>query len=417
MKNRFFKKETFNLFFILFAFFVIFIFSSVQKAFSQVPLTYVCCHKIISQDKICQTFSADTGCPSLQWEQVSGLQLSCAELEGANNQAYKQLCHIAGVPSQSTQSEMKYQSGPPIVPQLSVPIPGLNLTSDANTLRVCAECGEAVSEGEKCPEDKCARWTYTIPWLGEYIYSFYKWAVSVIAILAVLIIVYSAFNMVTAAGNASKIQSAESSLWAAIIGLFLILIVHQILAMVDPRLVVLKPIVIGSIEKTPYEFLGYLDDSPMEANSLQCAQESDLSLINDSPNIVFTSTQSVPKLRKETAAKLKLAAQKLFASKNMKLQVNNAFRTMEEQISLCNDGRERNLASCPPKSSGKSCKEVACNDCPHTLGYGVDVACQGKNARENDSCGLTAIMREVGFCQLASEAWHFEYPKMSRTCN
>jgi|GEM_PF-3217575 len=147
----------------------------------------------------------------------------------------------------------KYISSPPKPPILSIIIPGLNLESDPKVLRVCVECSELVEDVSQCPDEKCARWTYKISWLGQYIIYFYKWLVGAIAIFAVLMIVHAGFGMITAAGNAEKIKGARDKIFASIMGIILIMVAHQVLAMINPELVIFKPIIIGGIKRIEFE--------------------------------------------------------------------------------------------------------------------------------------------------------------------
>jgi hypothetical protein len=298
------------------------------------------------------------------------------------------------------------QNTPDIIPNLEVQIPGFNGFS--KDIQICLETGKSL---DQCQENQKG---FSIPWIGEYIIAVYKWAVRAIAILAVIVIMWGGFQWVLARGNSSAITEAKSKISSALMGIVIIVGMNVFLSAINPNLTILKPITLGQVQKISLEAQGYVNDTELAPNSIGCAQEQDLAAINDSPYIVFTSNQSMPELRKETAVKLKLAAQQLYQTKGVKLQVNNAYRTLDQQISLCETAKAKKLSSCPYQ---KPCSEVTCNDCPHTLGYGVDVVCAGKGSSENNTCGLTAIMKQVGFCQLKSESWHFEYPKMSSSCN
>lgn len=175
----------------------------------------------------------------------------------AQQKGYKNIVYGKDLvcPDNCKDSAINFQNKNILVPKLSIPIPGLNLTSETKSIRVCAECQETVAPGQNCPDDKCARWTYEIPWIGEYLFAFYRWAVAAIAVFAVLIITYSGFQMITAAGQAEKISHARDSIFAGIIGLVILLIGHQLLSMIDPRLTILKPIIIGEIKREEWELM------------------------------------------------------------------------------------------------------------------------------------------------------------------
>lgn len=136
------------------------------------------------------------------------------------------------------------------IPVLQIPIPGLIFTTDESVLRTCIKCKDpAIDNPVDCPPGKCANWSYSIPWIGEYIAAFYKWFIGFLAILAVIMIMISGIRWLIAGSSSEKVSSARQGIVAAVSGLLLILIVHQVLAMINPELTILKPIVIGGIER------------------------------------------------------------------------------------------------------------------------------------------------------------------------
>ena len=143
---------------------------------------------------------------------------------------------------------------PFVPPTLQIPIPGLTLTTEESKLKFCTECTDSnVDDPVDCPKEKCKSWAYSIPWIGEYIGAFYKWAVGALAILAVIMIMISGIRWLIAGGSPEKISSAKQSMVAAVSGLVFMLIVHQVLAMINPELTILKPIVIGVIKRVEVE--------------------------------------------------------------------------------------------------------------------------------------------------------------------
>lgn len=85
--------------------------------------------------------------------------------------------------------------------------------------------------------------------LGKYIASFYKWAVTTLAILAVVIIMISGLQWIMAAGNPPAIQKAKAQMTSAIIGLVLVLLCIPILKMINPALVRLSTFKIPGIKR------------------------------------------------------------------------------------------------------------------------------------------------------------------------
>jgi murein DD-endopeptidase MepM/ murein hydrolase activator NlpD len=251
MENKLLNNKKLTIFFVLF-FIIAFFITQAPKV-----LANCCCLGYIGSDRWCQEAGSCELCQ--RWKTDNLYQKKFERIETISGGCPSQMMSncfdgvfnpATGVDGQAEQNLGK--TSVPIVPKISIPIPGLNLTSDAKLLRVCSECNEVISDASACPDDKCAKWTYKIPWIGEYVFAFYKWAVLAIAVFAVLVIVNAAFSMVTAGGNSAKITAARDSLFAGIIGVILILVAHQVLYMVDPRLVVLKPIIIGSIKKVEF---------------------------------------------------------------------------------------------------------------------------------------------------------------------
>jgi len=135
------------------------------------------------------------------------------------------------LPSTEVLGSGEYKESKPIVPELQVDIPGF----------------EGFTEEIEHREDE--KVTYIIPWIGEYLIAIYKWAVRIIAALAVIMIMVAGVQWMLAGGNISQISDAKSRINHALIGLVLILGTSLILGFVNPQLTIFKPIVIGKIER------------------------------------------------------------------------------------------------------------------------------------------------------------------------
>jgi hypothetical protein len=89
--------------------------------------------------------------------------------------------------------------------------------------------------------------------LAHYISSFYKWSVTVVAILAVIMIMISGLQWIFSAGNPPAIAKAKDQMMSAILGLILVLICIPLLEMINPALVRLSsfeiPEIVGEGEK------------------------------------------------------------------------------------------------------------------------------------------------------------------------
>jgi hypothetical protein len=85
--------------------------------------------------------------------------------------------------------------------------------------------------------------------IGNYINTFYLWAIRAVTVLAVFMIMLAGIRWITANGNASTIGLAKAQLTDAIIGLILILFANVMLYMINPALVRFKSLTIPKIEK------------------------------------------------------------------------------------------------------------------------------------------------------------------------
>ncbi|MDD3102367.1 MAG: hypothetical protein PHE59_04465, partial [Patescibacteria group bacterium] len=81
-----------------------------------------------------------------------------------------------------------------IAPQLQVQIPGFQgFTTDES--KIVTE-----QNGKK---------SYSFPWIGEYLIALYKWAIRLIAALAVVMIMWAGVEWMISGGNSSRISDAK----------------------------------------------------------------------------------------------------------------------------------------------------------------------------------------------------------------
>ncbi|MFH0853768.1 MAG: pilin [bacterium] len=96
--------------------------------------------------------------------------------------------------------------------------------------------------------------------ISTYIKGFYVYFVWVVGILAAVMTMYAGIQWLTAAGDASKITNAKSTMNGAVIGLILVLTSYVLLAAINPDLVKLRvPSVIGVKPKFAGDFCRTLD--------------------------------------------------------------------------------------------------------------------------------------------------------------
>lgn len=127
-------------------------------------------------------------------------------------------------------SQKKPLEGPSkvIPPVLSVSIPGFGKFSDV-------ECSD--------PNTPCK-----IPWIGEYLSSIYKYSVSAIGILAVIMTMIGGVIWLTAGGSKEKAGTALGFIKSGILGIILITATYVILFVVNPNLTILSPVNIQYIK-------------------------------------------------------------------------------------------------------------------------------------------------------------------------
>ncbi len=295
-------------------------------------------------------------------------------LGGSYSSNYPKCCQCSGVVAKPSKF---------VLPTFQIIIPGLKFTEDI-----------LFEEG--------GRQYYKFPWIGEYLVALFKWGTTALAILAVIMIMVAGFKWMTAMGNPSKIGQAKSKISDALFGLILILGANLLLGFINPSLTIFKPIVIEKVERI--ELNDWTEDASVTNST--CPDQTTFQNISNIDNVVFVSQYSQPFLLPTTAEKLTLVAAAL-KNENVVLQVNNAFRTREQQKFLY-DNRGKNPGCMPTKDN-------QCN-CPHMLGAGVDVVCKSKSVSDPCQAKVKKAMLDAGFCQLSKEAWHFEYPKMSGSC-
>lgn len=76
--------------------------------------------------------------------------------------------------------------------------------------------------------------------IGDYILTVYKYAVSIVSILAVIVIIVSGVQWTVSGGNSEAIGSAKKKIMGAVVGLFIAFMSYAILNTINPALVNLR---------------------------------------------------------------------------------------------------------------------------------------------------------------------------------
>jgi len=78
--------------------------------------------------------------------------------------------------------------------------------------------------------------------LGQYILAIYNYGIGLVAVLAVVMIMFGGYKWIFAAGNASSIGSAKSTIISALVGLALALGSYLLLNTINPALTTFEPL-------------------------------------------------------------------------------------------------------------------------------------------------------------------------------
>lgn len=130
----------------------------------------------------------------------------------------------------STQAPAATSTVAPIIPNLSVPIPGLTFS----------------------PADEASGCT---PWLGQYLAAVYAYLVYVSAIAAVIMVVYGGFRYMIGAGM-GDVQRGKTIIVDAVIGMILVFSAYVILYTINPETLQMRPICVLPVERVDMSALG-----------------------------------------------------------------------------------------------------------------------------------------------------------------
>lgn len=239
----------------------------------------------------------------------------------------------------------------------------------------------------------------------KYFAVFYRFFVAALAVVAVVMVMWGGFKRIMAAGAPEKVKDANDTIMGAISGMVIALLSYSILSLINPELVSLKSLDVYNVKREDFTL------EPEEPITVTSVPPADFVAITEHPNIYQDlDTKKYPYLRADTLAKLMEAAD-LAVQQNITIELNYAARSLDEQQRLyeknCSSGN-CNPPTCNPMNN--------INRCPHTTGAAIDVTCKGVSSSNPCQTKLEAILLQVGFCRLTSEAWHFEYPHFSSKC-
>jgi hypothetical protein len=119
-------------------------------------------------------------------------------------------------------------------------------TNPTDSLQIKIPGMARFTEPYPCPGDETKT---CVPWIGEYIAGIYKYAISIVGILAAVVLMFGGLIWLTAGGSPDKVNNAKAWIGASITGLILALSSYMILYQINPDLVKLNPLKIKLVEK------------------------------------------------------------------------------------------------------------------------------------------------------------------------
>ncbi|MDD3435011.1 MAG: hypothetical protein PHY76_00685 [Patescibacteria group bacterium] len=130
---------------------------------------------------------------------------------------------------------------------------------------------------ERLSEVNCADGVCKIPWISEYSFGLYSFALNIASILAVLILMAAGVIWIISGGDQGKITNAKKMIAGSVTGLVLLVGANLILSFINPDLIKLKSLEIAYIEpleNLPDADVGQLGEVAQAANPYQKACEA-----------------------------------------------------------------------------------------------------------------------------------------------
>jgi hypothetical protein len=261
-----------------------------------------------------------------------------------------------------------------------------------------------------------------VDYLPQYLAAIYSFSMIAASMVAVVIIILNGFRIAVSAGGEEKNKGIQN-VTKAVTGLFLLWSSYALFYTINPALTQFKAMSVKYVEPVPIESEEPFSENPQDVATML---SSPIGTNIQYANGVQVSDTLLPNLKTAAASLI---------NQNIVLYVSSGIRDLEKQKSLIKQ-------NCTDPNDPKTCSPPTCmlkngdpKNCPHTTGKAVDVwgyqggkqcklqkECSSNpdiDACRKDPCQKAIIdaMKSSGFCNLRSEAWHFELPKMSGSCS
>lgn len=131
----------------------------------------------------------------------------------------------------------------PVIPHLSVPIPGFSFTSATQV------------EGD-----------IYVPYLSEYVNAIYRYMTAIVLTIAIVMIVYGGFRYLLAS-TPLAVKDGKTIITDAIVGMVLVLGSYVILNTINPSLLLFQPLKLYRVDPEQYEYVSPADLVALAAQS------------------------------------------------------------------------------------------------------------------------------------------------------
>jgi len=269
---------------------------------------------------------------------------------------------------------------------------------------------------ERLSEVDCANGVCKIPWISEYSFGLYSFALNIASILAVLILMAAGVIWIISGGDQGKIANAKKMIAGSVTGLILLVGANLILSFINPDLIKLKSLEIAYIEplKTnPDTDVIELGEVAQAANPYQeaCAasRKGDYSLcmaLGETQPAGLTTTKAIngsTVFIEQSVLGAYLSAMECVKEKNEGVSpfgINNSWRSPKRQVEIRlkyeQEGKS-NQAALPCCSNHGSGQAIDINYLKGAMSWAY-----------NEKSGLKECMNANGlYANIDSEPWHW----------
>lgn len=313
-------------------------------------------------------------------------------------QSYAKICCCSELKSETVVSSVPRDF---IFPGLQIPFPNLRLTPTSSLI------SKINSDGS---------YFLSVPWIAEYISAAYNYGVGIVGILAAVVLMAGGLLWLLSRGDASKTSTAKELIVSSLIGLIIMLTSYMLLSFINPELLKLKSIELGSIKAA--EFPGDYSDSSISAtatalNPYAAGCHSDCQsiankniipgdlVIPENKYLLEISKGDRNKVNKDSYEKYKKGIDCINKKDGksgdvVKYKINNSWRSAQVQIDF---KKPNNKYEVNPSNAASPC----CSN--HGSGIAIDINPDVYDSGDIKCFKDNGLLRnkDVG----GSEAWHF----------